>query len=371
MPAMLSMVQVPHRGISDGKSFREDHFPSVLFAIAASHDDENNRKYLYLRSQMYCDTIMYMSSRRVPFMDIVATYSDAPHRRLVDLRPDGLAELPAFGRLSYTKARPDLPIHRHFGSLEVHYRDRGEQHFQLGEEIHHLQGGDLFLTLPDEPHSSGGYPLETGIMYWFVLRLPPKGKGLLGLPLRESRAILQHLLNPPCRSFRATGRTKPLFAEILKLHYNRETFLRTVRMRQAMIRLLLEIIESAQRHVGSPASGRMAETIRMIQDHPQAEHRLRDLARRTHLSVSRFKSRFKAETGISPWQFILNARIEAAKKRLAVEGDFITKIAVDLGFSSSQHFAAAFKRITGVTPRAYRCGTVLHGPSTRSDDGQD
>jgi AraC-like DNA-binding protein len=314
---------------------------------------------------------MYMRADTVPFMDIVATYSDAPHRRLVDLRPDGLPEFPAFGRLSYAKTRPDLPVHRHFRCIEIHYRDRGDQHFQVKEKIYQLQGGDLFVTMPDEPHSTGGYPMGTGIMYWLVLRLPPNSKGLLGLSLKESRAIFQRLLDPPSRLFRATGRVKPLFAEILKLHYSPMTFLRPVRMRQAMIRLLLEIIESAQRHAESPTSSRMAETIRMIQDQPQAEYRLRDLARRTHLSVSRFKSRFKAETGISPWQFILNARIEAAKRRLTADRALITQIAVDLGFASSQHFAAAFKRITGVTPRAYRRGVILQGPSTRNDDGQD
>ena len=115
----------------------------------------------------------------------------------------------------------------------------------------------------------------------------------------------------------------------------------------------------------------MAETIAMIRNNPQAEYQLRDLARHAHLSVSRFKSRFKAETGISPWQFILNARIEAAKQRLAAEKESITKIAVDMGFASSQHFATAFKRMMGVTPRAYRQGAVLHGPSIRGDDGQD
>jgi AraC-like DNA-binding protein len=304
-------------------------------------------------------------------MDIVATYSDAPHRRLVDLRPDGLPEFPAFGRLSYTKARPDLPIHRHFGCIEVHYRDRGEQHFQLDAEIYHMRGGDLFLTLPDEPHSTGGYPLETGVMFWWVLRLPQKGQGLLGLSLKESRAILDRLLHPPCRLFRATPRTKALFVEILKLHYNPEVFLRTVRMREAMIRLLLEIIDGAARHAGSTTSHRLTAIIQNIQNHPQEDFHLRDMARQAHLSVSRFKSRFKAEMGISPWQFVLNARIEAAKRRLTAGKQSITHMAIELGFASAQHFSAAFKRITGLTPRAYRKNGIPLGPSHRSDDGQD
>ncbi len=50
-------------------------------------------------------------------MDIQALYMDAPHRRVVDLRRDGLAEVPMLGMYSYSRARPDLPVHRHEGGL--------------------------------------------------------------------------------------------------------------------------------------------------------------------------------------------------------------------------------------------------------------
>ena len=95
------------------------------------------------------------------------------------------------------------------------------------------------------------------------------------------------------------------------------------------------------------------------------------MARKAHLSASQFKSRFEKETGVSPWQYILNARIEAAKQRLTAGDESITQIAMDLGFASSQYFATTFKRITGVTPHGYRRGVFPHGPTHRRDDGQD
>jgi AraC-like DNA-binding protein len=307
----------------------------------------------------------------VPFSDIVATYSDTPHRRLIDLRKDGLAEVPMFGRLCYAKARPDLPLHRHFGCLEVHFRDRGEQHFQLEDQVYLLNGGDLFITLPDEPHSTGGWPVEVGTMYWLALKVPPKGKGMLGLSREESWAILDRLHAPPCRQFRATSRTRALFADILRLHYSQQAPMRTVRMRLAMCSLLLEFLESAAPHGGSPISQKVAEASLAIQNAPDEQFRIPDLARKAHLSVSQFKSRFKKETGVSPWQYIMKVRIEAAKQRLATKDESITQIAMRLGFASSQYFATTFKRITGVTPRAYRQGIFPHGPSHRRDDGQD
>jgi AraC-like DNA-binding protein len=318
----------------------------------------------------YCDTIRNMDQKIAPDVDIVATYSDAPHRRLVDLRTDGLAEVSQFGRLSYAKARPDLPLHRHFGILEVHYLERGEQYWQLGDQTYHMEGGDLFVTMPDEIHSTGGQPVAPGIMYWFGLKLPPERKGMLGLTGKESWEIIRRLLALPCRHFRATSRIKPLLAEILQLHYSSEAFMRTVCMRHLMIRLLLEIIKAAEAHSGPRVSERMVGIRRMIQNNPGQKYQLRDLAWQTHLSLSRFKSRFKEEMGMSPWLFIVETRIEAAKKKLFSGNEPITRIAAQLGFASSQHFATVFKRITGVTPKAYRKGIFPHGPSHRSDDGQ-
>jgi AraC-like DNA-binding protein len=82
------------------------------------------------------------------------------------------------------------------------------------------------------------------------------------------------------------------------------------------------------------------------------------LARQSHLSLSRFKSRFKAETGIPPKQFILQCKIEAARKRLVDGHESIGQIAMDMGFSSSQHFATVFKRLLGESPRACRKAVI-------------
>ena len=255
--------------------------------------------------------------------------------------------------------------------FEVHYRERGDQYWLLGDQTYHMEGGDLFVTMPEEVHSTGGHPVAPGVMYWFGVRLPPEGKGMLGLADKETSKIIRRLLNIPCRHFRATRRIKPLLAEILQLHYSPETFMRTVCMRQSMISLLLEVIKAAEGHASSCVSERMVEITRMIQNDPGQKYQLRDLARHAHLSLSRFKSRFKAETGVSPWLFIVEAKIEAAQKRLAAGNEPISQMATSLGFASSQHFATVFKRITGIPPRAYRKGVFPHGPSRRCDDGQD
>jgi AraC-like DNA-binding protein len=70
------------------------------------------------------------------------------------------------------------------------------------------------------------------------------------------------------------------------------------------------------------------------------------------LSESRFKSRFKAEIGVPPAEYWLRQKIERATEMLKTRR--VTEVAHELGFSSSQYFATAFKRYTLMNPSRYR-----------------
>lgn len=296
---------------------------------------------------------------------------DTPHRRMLDLRPKGVAEVPALVWQAYPSARPDLPLHRHLGCWEFHLRQRGDQVFQVGEQTYRLVGGDLFATQPGEVHSTGGYPLGPGVMYCMLVRAPLPDRSFLGLKTTDTRSFLDRLSGIVHRQFRAVPAVKPLWDEVLHLHDRPDTFLVKPRLRLAVLRLLFAILDSSERCAAQLGlSQRIAQVVQTIRDHPEQDYRLADLAKKTHLSLARFKSRFKAEVGDSPWQFILQNRIEAAQRRLRNSRDPITQIAMDLGFVSSQYFAIVFKRMTGQTPRDYRNSAPVRTPSRRSDDGQ-
>ncbi|MDR2981107.1 MAG: AraC family transcriptional regulator [Puniceicoccales bacterium] len=77
------------------------------------------------------------------------------------------------------------------------------------------------------------------------------------------------------------------------------------------------------------------------------------------VSPGHFGKLFQAEKNMSPRDYWMEKRIEAAKDVLANTDRSVTDIALDLGFASSQHFAREFKSITGQTPSDYR-GRVSH-----------
>jgi AraC family transcriptional regulator len=57
---------------------------------------------------------------------------------------------------------------------------------------------------------------------------------------------------------------------------------------------------------------------------------------------------------LTPYQYILQQKIEKAKYLITETDQLLTHIAFDLSFSSYSNFCSVFKRITGLTPDAFR-----------------
>ncbi|MBV8864722.1 MAG: helix-turn-helix domain-containing protein [Acidobacteriaceae bacterium] len=81
---------------------------------------------------------------------------------------------------------------------------------------------------------------------------------------------------------------------------------------------------------------------------------IEDLAGLLHMGPQRFTRSFKAATGQTPYQYVLQRRIEQAKRLLAHSRLTLAEIAYQLGFASQSHFTAVFHRATGLTPKGYR-----------------
>ena len=57
---------------------------------------------------------------------------------------------------------------------------------------------------------------------------------------------------------------------------------------------------------------------------------------------------------MTPRDYLGRLRLRAAQQALRGTGEEITAIALRLGYPSSQYFATAFRRHTGLSPREYR-----------------
>jgi AraC family transcriptional regulator len=80
---------------------------------------------------------------------------------------------------------------------------------------------------------------------------------------------------------------------------------------------------------------------------------IEDMARAAGMSAAHFSRLFKAALGDSPYQFVMEYRVEQARKMLAGDRPLID-VALACGFADQPHFTRIFKRLTGRTPREYR-----------------
>lgn len=79
-----------------------------------------------------------------------------------------------------------------------------------------------------------------------------------------------------------------------------------------------------------------------------------EMASRANLSRSRFGVVFREHFGLSPHQYFLRLRIEHAQELLRSTDLPMSEIAEYCGFADVHHFSKAFKRISYVTPGAFR-----------------
>jgi len=81
---------------------------------------------------------------------------------------------------------------------------------------------------------------------------------------------------------------------------------------------------------------------------------LESLANYVNMSESNFIRTFKKETKLAPIEYLINLRIEKAKKLLRSKGKTITQIALQCGFNSASHFSTCFSKQLGSTPTQYQ-----------------
>ncbi|KAB8315835.1 helix-turn-helix domain-containing protein [Tolypothrix campylonemoides VB511288] len=99
---------------------------------------------------------------------------------------------------------------------------------------------------------------------------------------------------------------------------------------------------------------KLYSTLEYINDNLNHDLTLVELANRVQMSTYHFVRMFKQSTGLTPHQYVMNCRIERAKMLLTERKLSIAEICKHVGFQSPSHFTAVFRKLTTITPKAYR-----------------
>lgn len=112
----------------------------------------------------------------------------------------------------------------------------------------------------------------------------------------------------------------------------------------------------------SQATGLLPRVLKRVREKIEAnldaELSLDCLARESGYSRAHFLRMFRATTGLTPHQYVLDLRLRRAQEILKCKDSKIIDIALSCGFSSQSHMTTAFRQHLGMTPGEYRRNPV-------------
>jgi AraC family transcriptional regulator len=102
------------------------------------------------------------------------------------------------------------------------------------------------------------------------------------------------------------------------------------------------------------AKGRLGKAIEFMEANLDRSIGLPAISDAAGLSPSHFARQFRASVGQAPHQYLMQGRVEHAKRRLGETNAGLAEIADACGFTNQEHLTRLFKRACGTTPAAYR-----------------
>ena len=226
--------------------------------------------------------------------------------------------------------------------------EQGVQHFYHKRGNHYARPGTIFTINPDEVHA-GEAALPAGYTYRAAYVSTDFLKEIFADFTRAGAE----------RFFRAPSVTDPGLA----LRFARSLAMLEVPgddLLEAQSEFIWCLRDLFSRHAAPDRAGEMDANARRaarLKEYLRARAAcgvsLDDLAREAGLSKYHVLRMFKASTGLAPHAYLLQCRVERARRALD-EGCSPAEAALAAGFSDQSHLTRRFKTVYGVTPGSYR-----------------
>ncbi|HZG86003.1 AraC family transcriptional regulator [Paenibacillus sp.] len=251
---------------------------------------------------------------------------------------------------------PHFHLHHYY---EIFYIVKGERIFFINDRVYTVRPGDVVVIFPNTLHRTGAgskaqecerilinfAPAFLGSGDW----LPREdgapfagGHGLIHFPKQE-RSFVDHIiwemLNE-CREQRAG------YEDYIK---------------SCLTQLLIRINRQAAQEEGNeappsshPLQEKISEIAAFMNRNYAEDITLQMVSEKFYISPYYLCRMFKKLTGFQFREYLMSVRIKEAQKLLRDSPSKIIEIAHQVGFKHVAHFSTTFKKITRITPLAYR-----------------
>ncbi|MBM1106034.1 AraC family transcriptional regulator [Aurantibacter crassamenti] len=278
--------------------------------------------------------------------------SNNQERTVFNLQEYGISRGLSFGHYRYNEVKPGLKKHQHPKALEICFCMKGKQHYSLKGNVFALNGNDIFIVPPDTIHSTGEYPEDKGELFWIQIIVDPKYGRICNLPEDQANYLLSTLHQNSELIFKGAFQLKYLLEKLVVQLDSFDAMLSKIMVNQIISQILLETVILSKQPQETTPSAKLNMLDTFIQQHMHRIIYVDEMANLIGVTTGYFKAWFKSKTGMPPKEYVNRLKIEHAKIDL-IKCKSVTKVAFDLGFSSSQYFATTFKKFTGTTPRSY------------------
>ncbi len=125
-----------------------------------------------------------------------------------------------------------------------------------------------------------------------------------------------------------------------------------------LLRTYCHNLPQTQKVDGGLGATRLQRVLAYVDAHLTENIGLQDMAIVAGLGQYHFSTMFKQSMNISPYRYVINQRIERSKSQLRQTDRAISDIALSCGFADQSHLTKHFRRLVGITPKAFRehCG---------------
>lgn len=255
-----------------------------------------------------------------------------------------------------------MGLHRHeFAELTI--VTTGSASHVTAQGRYPIATGDVFFIQPEQPH---GFADTTGLGLVNVLFLPKRlpappeeVRRMAGWQAlfesepkyRDAQGFVGHLRLPPEELDRVMTLVRELSGEAAGYAPGGAALVEALFMH-----LVVRLARGYGAHA-SPAGRRLLavqKTIRHIEEKHAEAVELKVLAKKAGMSLSTFKRAFKAVTGTSPIDYLLQVRLARACHLLRDSDRTVTEAALAAGFNDGNYFTRQFGARMGCTPREWR-----------------
>jgi AraC-like DNA-binding protein len=292
-------------------------------------------------------------------------------------------DVPIDTRASFTLREfrwPEFPFNWHYHpELELTLIVKGFGLRFVGDSVGEFKAGDLCLVGENTPHTWASAPTAPPSVCSLVIQFTPDNWGEPFWHLPEMRPF-QRLFADAVRGLRFSGTTQRVVSDLLTriTEQSPGSWLRFTTFLQMLGALAEGAADSVPLASGSchhppnhEANRTLGQVLSLI--HAQASQGLtqKQAARAAGRSPQAFSQFFKRLMGKTYAAYVNELKIRNACQALIETNQNITDVAFSVGFNNLSHFNEQFRRLKGMTPRAYRrqvsLGTVP-GDSMPADE---